>query len=110
MNNNNTIGQAIDDALNALPDGDDRQLAGWIRNDWWPAFSEPVCQAIFRGDLEAMIRERARERGIEVKENQVEGLILRRMSAMRGRKRLPQYRMVRVVLLRGAPDVLEPRI
>jgi len=69
----------------------------------------PVSQAIFR-DLEAMIREGARERGIEVKENQVEGLILRRMSAMRGRKRLPQYRMVRVVLLRGAPDVLEPRI
>jgi hypothetical protein len=31
--------------------------------------SEPVSQAIFRGDLEAMIREHARERGIEVKEN-----------------------------------------
>jgi hypothetical protein len=60
------IKDAIDEALEAAPGGDDRMLADWIMTHRYPLFSPEVHEALRDEGLKEAIRQRAAELGVEL--------------------------------------------
>jgi hypothetical protein len=61
-----TIEAAIEEAIRALPNGDDRQLNDWITSHC--SFPAEIHEALAEEGVKALIRERARELGVTLKE------------------------------------------
>jgi hypothetical protein len=61
-----TIETAVDEAIEALPDGDEDQLTQWVMEH--PSLTSDIIQALADEGLKGLIRERAREMGITLLE------------------------------------------
>jgi hypothetical protein len=62
------IEAAISDALDAIPNGDDRQLTDCVMANRFNSFSPEVREALKAESLKHAIRERARELGVELQD------------------------------------------
>jgi hypothetical protein len=63
-----TLETAIYQAIEALPDGDDRQLTDWVVANCLPSFSEELKQALVDERVMDIIREVALELGVTLKD------------------------------------------
>ena len=61
------VDEAIDEAIEALPNGNDEQRAAWVE-DHLPSFTPDIEQALADAGRKDLIRERARKLGITLKE------------------------------------------
>jgi hypothetical protein len=62
------ISAAIDDALAAIPNGDDRQLTDWVMANRYRSFPKDVREAMAVEGVKDMIRDAARRLGVELRE------------------------------------------
>jgi hypothetical protein len=63
-----TINAAIDDAFEAIPNGDDRQWTDWVMANRLNSFSPEIREALLKEGLELRVRELSREYAASVYE------------------------------------------
>jgi hypothetical protein len=63
-----TIEAAVDEAIEALPNGDDQQLTAWVMAHRYPSFTSDIRDALRDAGLEHLIRVEARKLGVTLQE------------------------------------------